>query len=74
MVVIKATEIPLEKIDGSPRPFFVIESNESKTPITVPKSPSNGAIEAMIFTVFKPNSSFLIFLFIKFSIESFLNS
>ena len=74
IVVINASEIPAEKIEGSPNPLFVIESNESKTPITVPKSPNNGAIEAMIFTVFNPNSNFLMFLFIKFSIESFLNT
>ena len=74
IVVINASEIPAEKIEGSPNPLFVIESKESNTPITVPRSPNNGEIEAMIYTVFKPNSNFLIFLFIKFSIESFLKS
>ena len=50
IVVIKAIEIPPEKIVGSPKPFIDIASKDLNTPYTVPKSPNNGA-NAAIFLI-----------------------
>src|SRR5690554_5793185 len=46
MVVTSASEIPEESMHGSPVPWKVISSKVWIIPVTVPRSPKSGAIEA----------------------------